>query len=855
MEEKEKELIKLLQEHEMVCIVGFAGMGKTTLADLVYQAIGDEFQSRAFVSVHLNPNMIEILGTILSQARDGAIMSAGSASEPASEQHTINDISSFLSDKRYLVIIDDIWHWEEWEIIRKALPKNHLGCKIIMTTRIKTIADKCQIEQGAHVYTHIFGCPDARRLSDMRLNTSVVGEVLQANAEGLSAKIVDICGAMPLAVICMSSAWAECHLQGDYGGWDTWVSHLLDGFLSTPSLKPLVQSLCLGFDDLPVHLRTCLLYCSIYPRKHLIERGSLVTKWIAEGFAWQEEVAEAFFDKLVSRNLLQPVPLWSSIYTVHPIMLAFLVCKAKEDNFVACRQYNSPGSSLHAKKIRRVSLQKDRYLHEDLSRTRSLAVLGPQLELHGVRFNVFKKLRVLEIDSCEGIENGHLVAICGLIWLRYLGLKGAPIAELPREIGRLHHLEILIVSDTPEIRKVPKEIEKLQHLETLMLIRTIITGIPKEIEKLQHLRTLNLSGTLVSELPKEIEKLQHLRYLNMSSTLITELPREIRGLVRLESLDVSDTRVRELPKEIGRLQHLRTLDIRMTGVRELSWEVPSTTKVRERSWEVPNSLSVMVGSIDSPQVLKLSLGARSSGRDIIPSSGSCCWEEIHVMLFDHIGLSCKSLPVPMLRVAGMNTSVPEWVIGCSVSSLDIRLCKLGDADLEFLQKMPNLQFLALRLEVLPREPMVIIGGGFTKLEALYVDCRLPLVTFQRRAMPVLKHLEFKFYTGPASQDYNSMGITHLHSLEKVVFRCCEYYTSDSPGIRAIIDLVRKEATEHPNEITLWVNDKDPEVFGSGAEWILQKKIEEREQRMLRYRAAERRAEQYRKNSARGGIRS
>jgi hypothetical protein len=43
---------------------------------------------------------------------------------------------------RYLVIIDDIWHWEEWEVIRKALPKNNLGSKLITTTRLWTIAQK-----------------------------------------------------------------------------------------------------------------------------------------------------------------------------------------------------------------------------------------------------------------------------------------------------------------------------------------------------------------------------------------------------------------------------------------------------------------------------------------------------------------------------------------------------------------------------------------------------------------------------------------------------------------------------------------------------------------------------------------
>ncbi|TKW02571.1 hypothetical protein SEVIR_8G249881v4 [Setaria viridis] len=852
MEPKKKEIIQLLQKNEMVCILGAGGMGKTTLADLVYHAVGDEFQCRAFVSVHPSPNMTEILGIILSQVTDCA-MSAGSGTEPAAEQNMVTDISislseksgtepaaeqndfikgisNFLSDERYLVIIDDIWHWEEWEVIRNALPKSNMGSKIIMTTRVKALADKCRTEQGAHVYTQSFHHEDAKRLSDMILNKSVGRDILEANAQWLSRNIVHTSGLMPLAIICLSSAWAESHhvLGDDAEYWYIWVSEvLMDRFLSTPSLKPLVQSLCLVFDDLPVELRTCLLYCSIYPLGYFIQRDCLVRKWIAERFVSQQEVSEAYFDKLVSRNLLQPVPKYQSFYIVHPIMLAFLVCRAKEDNFVACRQHNNGrGSSSHAKQIRRLSLDTDCIPDEDVvSHIRSLAVLSDQPHI-GVPLKKFKNLRVLEIDSCKRLENFSLVDICGLIWLRYLGLNGCL-----------------------EITEIPREIWRLQNLETLEVRNTSICKLPMEIGTLVHLRTLNVSGTMV-----------------------TEVPREITGLSRLENLDVSSTRVKELPKEVGKLQELRTLDIRVTKVRELPRR------------EIPNSFLSVVGHFDSSsgRVVKLPLGVfRSSGDEqVISSSGANCRESLSILvLFNHLYKRCEVLPVPMHRVAGRHMKVPQWVKQdlCNVCSLDISLWKLVEEDLEFLKtQMPNLQALQLRFEVLPREPVAITGGGFLKLETFYVDCRLPrVITFWEGAMPKLKHLEFKFYTGTTSQHY-SMGIKHLDSLEKVVFRCSEYYTSDSPGIRETIDVLRKEAVEHPQEITLWVNDK-PEVFGNRArkseglgldiekefeEW--EKQIERRateiaavkerirEQRLRLSTAAEGRAQRD-KNNARAGI--
>jgi hypothetical protein len=109
MEEHKEKFIQLLKEHEMVWIVGPAGMGKTTLADLVYQTIGDQFQCRAFVSLHPSPNMMEILGTIHSQVTDGAV-SAGSGTEAATEQNIVNDISISLTEKRYELSIFTLLH-------------------------------------------------------------------------------------------------------------------------------------------------------------------------------------------------------------------------------------------------------------------------------------------------------------------------------------------------------------------------------------------------------------------------------------------------------------------------------------------------------------------------------------------------------------------------------------------------------------------------------------------------------------------------------------------------------------------------------------------------------------------------
>ncbi|KAF7092320.1 hypothetical protein CFC21_094817 [Triticum aestivum] len=106
IDEHKTELIKLLtdddgcattqQQPKIVSITGPGGMGKTTLANQVYQEIKGQFECCAFLSVSRSPDMMNILRTILSEVSGQGY----SSTKAGSVQILISKINDFLLNKR-----------------------------------------------------------------------------------------------------------------------------------------------------------------------------------------------------------------------------------------------------------------------------------------------------------------------------------------------------------------------------------------------------------------------------------------------------------------------------------------------------------------------------------------------------------------------------------------------------------------------------------------------------------------------------------------------------------------------------------------------------------------------------------
>uniref|UniRef100_A0A453DKZ6 Disease resistance protein RPP13 n=1 Tax=Aegilops tauschii subsp. strangulata TaxID=200361 RepID=A0A453DKZ6_AEGTS len=192
---------------KILSVVGFGGLGKTTLAREVYDALPTKFDYKAFVSVSRNPDMKKVLSNLLFKLDKGKNTSLHVNAANLDVEQLFVLVRELLHDKRYFIIIDDLWDKEAWKTIRYALQDDRCGSIIITTTRHVEISEECSSskEDMIHQMKHL-SYDDAKKLFYGRIFSS---EVCRSGFEDVSTKILKKCAGVPLAIISLASYLAN----------------------------------------------------------------------------------------------------------------------------------------------------------------------------------------------------------------------------------------------------------------------------------------------------------------------------------------------------------------------------------------------------------------------------------------------------------------------------------------------------------------------------------------------------------------------------------------------------------------------------------------------------------------------
>ena len=398
-------------------------------------------------------------------------------------------------------MIDDIWSVSAWELVRSALPVNDNGSRIITTTRIKAVANSCCTGIAAQMYeAKPLSDDDSQRLFFKRLFCS--SDDCHPDLRKVCSDILKKCSGLPLAIISIAGLLANRSKTLEV--WCNVLRSISAAVDKDSPIDKMKRILLLSYFDLPHHLKSCLLYLSVFPEDYSIDCRELILLWVAEGLIpgqdreSMEQLGRSYLNELINRSLVQPTNVGVDGTTVkqcrvHDVILEFIVSKAVEDNFVTIWNGNGFSKNYYSNKIRRLSIQKDTAPVEEISKTiknaahiRSINIFGYNnsvlVKKHAYEFLICHVLRVLNIQGVIVECNLGHVNVFGQ--LKYLSAN----LQLPEYIEKLRHLETLDVKGT-RLKSVPTCIIHLHKLVRLFVPEWV--QLPDGIRNLQALEELS----------------------------------------------------------------------------------------------------------------------------------------------------------------------------------------------------------------------------------------------------------------------------------------------------------------------------------------------------------------------------
>ncbi|KAL5540716.1 hypothetical protein UlMin_045028 [Ulmus minor] len=533
----------------VIPIVGLGGVGKTTLAQLVYRdnRVQQRFDLKVWVTVSEDFNVFQITKVILEKV----------TSQPC----TISDLfelqsalNKAISGKKLFFVLDDVWNedYGRWDGLKSAFESGAPGSKIIVTTRSKAVA----LTMSKVIMHELKLVKDEACWGIFKRHVFDDNEA-PAELEEIGREIVKRCKGLPLAVKSLAGLlrstsnpeeWREV-LNSDI--WQLQFQNNLN--------NKVLPALWLSYQFLPPCLKRCFAYCSIFPKDYQFgesDMKKIIWLWMAEGLLQPEpgkkieEVGEKYLQILIVRSFFQyssqdESTMEKPTFVMHDIVHDLAMCISSEFSFQL-----DDFDDLHVltTKARHLSYRKG-------SATKMKGLTSPTKSL--------RTLLALPLSFCwepmsKSFSNELFLKVGGC--LRVLSLCGSSITELPESIGNMKYLRYLDLSGT-EVKEIPDSICTLYNLQTLLLLECIqLAHLPTGLAALVNLRHLDIRRTYLKEIPDSICTLYNLQTLLLSECIqLAHLPTRLAALVNLRHLDIRGTPLKEMPHQMCKMKSLQRL--------------------------------------------------------------------------------------------------------------------------------------------------------------------------------------------------------------------------------------------------------------------------------------------------------
>ncbi|KAA0058610.1 putative disease resistance protein RGA1 isoform X2 [Cucumis melo var. makuwa] len=411
---------------EVVSIVGMGGLGKTALAQAVYndRKINNHFKLKMWVCISEEFDIKVIVEKILE-----------SITKTKQESLQLDILQSMLQEKidgkKYLLVMDDVWNGdhEKWIGLKRFLMGGARGSKILVTTRNLQVAQASDTVWFHHLKE--LDKDNSWALFRKMAFLNKEEELENSNLVRMGKEIVGKLKGYPLAIRVVGRLLYFKNTEMD---WSSFKDNELDSILQQDDqIQPILK---ISFNHLPPNLKQCFTYCALFPKDYEFKKEGLVKQWMAQGFIQAhnkkaiEDVGEDYFKELVGRSFFQDVRKnkWGDFkYCKMHDLLHDLACSMGE-NECAVVSDNDVGSI--DKRTRHASfLLSKRTTREVVSKS----------------FTEVTSLRTLDIDSSASFRSFKKTYHMNLFRLRTLNLDRC-CCHPPKFIDKLKHLRYLNLS-------------------------------------------------------------------------------------------------------------------------------------------------------------------------------------------------------------------------------------------------------------------------------------------------------------------------------------------------------------------------------------------------------------------------
>ncbi|TVU12925.1 hypothetical protein EJB05_46592, partial [Eragrostis curvula] len=429
-----------------------------------------------------------------------------------SEEQLTKLLHKFGLRERYLIVLDDIWSTDVWDIIQAAFPDKKNGSIVILTTRNEAIALHPQARKKIYKPKLLNEEESTKLLLKIALPEHVLDVDSDSSADmgqnmdemkKLGKDLAMRCYGLPLAIIVLGGYLSR---NLDVAEWKRLTSNM-DWHVLIKDNRIIGTILDLSYYDMPSHLRSCFMYTTAFPENSTIDIRVLARLWVAEGFIplvrghTREQVAVKYVAELVQRCMIQVERRTMSgrikEVKVHDILRGWGIERARREGVIKDYHDEEDIEAAYSEemlKAYRVVLHGSLEREVGTSMRKLRTLLDFTLSFKNPKVQVAKSFQVLRVLYLHCSGKVSLPREIGQMkYLRYLGLGGNCLYHLPSSVGDLLSLETVYA--TASIHHIPGSLWDIPTLGLMHILDARSWSVPRiSLDSKMHVMVFSTRG-------------------------------------------------------------------------------------------------------------------------------------------------------------------------------------------------------------------------------------------------------------------------------------------------------------------------------------------------------------------------